>query len=88
MNWPSWLKYKTLRGGYKILSAADYVGESLAELFGITTPKYYYEIEEAKRRQTLDKEEKENAWIKDSEQSPSTVSSQPKPDKIEDPQSN
>lgn len=33
----------------KALAACDYVGETLADFLGITTPKYLYEIEEARR---------------------------------------
>jgi hypothetical protein len=41
--------HQTLTAGGAALKVCDYLGESLANLFGITTPKYEYEIEEYKR---------------------------------------
>lgn len=35
-----------LYGGSSALSACDYVGERLANVLGITSPKYQYEIDE------------------------------------------
>jgi len=34
-----------------MLSYADHFGEKLAWFFGITSPKYYYELEEFKKMQ-------------------------------------
>lgn len=85
LNWPTWIKHKTVKTGSKLLSAADYVGEGLAEFFGITTPKYYYEIEEAKRQKAIDQEEKENAWTKTADERKEAVSSQPTSEKIDIP---
>lgn len=50
MTWGPWLTYRTLRAGTTVLSICDYLGESLASLFGITTPKYLREIEESRRQ--------------------------------------
>ena len=36
--------------GSQTLKACDYLGENLANFFGITSPKYEYEIEEYNRR--------------------------------------
>lgn len=41
------------------MAACDYVGESLADFFGITSPKYNYEIEHAKRIQEQRAKERE-----------------------------
>lgn len=38
-------------GGSKVLAACDYVGEKLAAVLGITTPKYSYEIQQIKKMQ-------------------------------------
>lgn len=38
-----------LVGGNKVLAACDYVGEKVAAVLGITTPKYNYEIEQFKK---------------------------------------
>jgi hypothetical protein len=47
-----------------IINAVDYVGNGLAEFLNITTPKYSYEIGEAKRLEEIVKEERmhESAW--------------------------
>lgn len=36
---------------YSNISAADFCGEKLAWVFGITSPKYQYEIDEYRRMQ-------------------------------------
>lgn len=41
--------YQTQSAGGLVLKACDYLGEGLANFFGITRPKYEYEIEEYKR---------------------------------------
>lgn len=46
-----------MHGGNRVLAACDFVGEKLASAFGITTPKYGYEIEQFKKIQ----KEHENA---------------------------
>ena len=45
MTWMPWIGHLSS----KALAACDYVGESLADFLGITTPKYSYEIAEADR---------------------------------------
>lgn len=55
------MAYKAWRAGSSVLSAFDYMGESLAWFFGITTPKYYFELEEYKRREAEKKAEQEEA---------------------------
>lgn len=49
LKWGSWMYYWMLYTGSSALAACDYVGESLANLLGITSPKYQYEIDEYKR---------------------------------------
>lgn len=46
LKWGSWLYYWMLYSGNSALSACDYIGESLANVLGITSPKYQYEIDE------------------------------------------
>ncbi len=41
------------------MAVVDSIGEFLAAFFGITTPKYYFELEEYKRREADAKNEKE-----------------------------
>ncbi|EEB15680.1 conserved hypothetical protein [Pediculus humanus corporis] len=50
-NWFPWMWYQTVAAGSKALELCDYVGESLASFFGITTPKYQFEINEYMRLQ-------------------------------------
>ncbi|KAL0279402.1 UNVERIFIED_CONTAM: hypothetical protein PYX00_000972 [Menopon gallinae] len=49
LTWGPWMWYYTVFAGSKALEACDYMGEFLAEFFGITTPKYQYEIDEYHR---------------------------------------
>lgn len=65
MAWGPWLSYYTWKSGSKILSAVDTAGESLASLFGITTPKYQIEISEYERLQEEKKklEEESTGWV-------------------------
>lgn len=56
--------------GYKVLAACDFLGEKLAYFFGITTPKFNYEIEQFKKmqkeRQHAEEEEKTmGGWMQD-----------------------
>ncbi|XP_059482786.1 protein FAM177A1-like isoform X2 [Neocloeon triangulifer] len=55
LTWGPWLMYQTQNAGGIVLKACDYLGEGLANFFGITRPKYEYEIEEYKR--TIQEEE-------------------------------
>ena len=41
---------------YNSLSYCDFFGEKLAWFFGITSPKYYYELEEYRREQEAEEE--------------------------------
>lgn len=49
LTWGPWIYYWMLYSGSSVLSACDYVGESLANFLGITAPKYQYEIDEYNR---------------------------------------
>ncbi|XP_021936106.1 protein FAM177A1-like isoform X2 [Zootermopsis nevadensis] len=49
LPWGSWIWYHTVHAGSKSLQVCDYLGEHLASFFGITTPKYQYEIDEYNR---------------------------------------
>ncbi|KAJ2951745.1 hypothetical protein O0L34_g13912 [Tuta absoluta] len=51
LQWGPWFSYYTWKSGTKVLNAVDYAGESLANFFGITTPKYQIEIDEYERLQ-------------------------------------
>ena len=64
MSWLPWVLYLAWLAATNTLSVCDSVGESLAWWLGITSPKYYYEIQEAKR---MIKEEEERKSRLDAE---------------------
>ena len=58
MSWIPWVVYLAWMGATGTLSVCDAAGERLAWWLGITSPKYYYEIQEAKRMQKEEEERK------------------------------
>lgn len=56
LNWLPWAWYQTTWIGGKVLDGCDYVGECLADFFGITAPKYQFELDEFNRLKTLENE--------------------------------
>ncbi|KAF5302833.1 hypothetical protein FQA39_LY02013 [Lamprigera yunnana] len=61
LTWTSWFMYKAWSAGRVALAACDYMGEGLAHFFGITTPKYWAEIEEYNRNEAEKKEREQQA---------------------------
>lgn len=49
MNWLPWMSYMAQKSASKSVEVCDSVGEKLAWWFGITKPKFLYEIEEYNR---------------------------------------
>lgn len=49
MNWLPWMSYMVQKSASKSVEVCDSVGEKLAWWFGITKPKFLYEIEEYNR---------------------------------------
>merc|ERR1712110_184215 len=49
--------------GSGFLGYCDFLGEKLAWALGITSPKYYYEIEDFKRSQEEEKEKQERMGV-------------------------
>ena len=49
--------------GETALSYADFVGEKLAWWFGITSPKYYYELQEFERMKEEEEEEEKRRQV-------------------------
>jgi len=72
MNWIPWISHVSS----KALAACDYVGETLTDFLGITTPKYLYEIQEAERMKEEEEAEKKKS---DVEMAGWTTSSAPQP---------
>ncbi|CAL1681583.1 unnamed protein product [Lasius platythorax] len=56
MNWLPWAWHEITWMSSKMLDGCDCVGEYLANFFGITAPKYQFEINEFHRLQALEKE--------------------------------
>nr|XP_022913363.1 protein FAM177A1 [Onthophagus taurus]XP_022913364.1 protein FAM177A1 [Onthophagus taurus] len=78
LPWRDWFVFKSWAAATGTLSAIDYMGEWLASVFGITTPKYQFEIDEYHRRQAEKKEEEEHVsgWTTQNE-SERNVTQQP-----------
>ncbi|KAH9369355.1 hypothetical protein HPB48_018781 [Haemaphysalis longicornis] len=60
LPWSSFLLHWALQLGTQALAVCDYLGEHLANWFGITAPKYRYEIEHG--RDDDDDETVESGW--------------------------
>ena len=60
LTWLPWARYLVWSGAASSLAVADALGEKLAWWLGITSPKYYYEIQEAKRMQEEEEERRKN----------------------------
>jgi len=56
LRWIPWMVHYTWWFGSGFLGYCDFLGEKLAWALGITSPKYYYEIEDAKREQEFEEE--------------------------------
>lgn len=65
LTWGPWLTHYAKKSGNKVLNVVDSAGESLANLFGITTPKYQIEIDEHNRIQEEHRkmEEESAGWV-------------------------
>ena len=64
LAWVPWALYLGWLAGTSTLAVCDSIGERLAWWLGITSPKYYYEIQEAKR---MKREEEERLARQDAE---------------------
>ncbi|CRK97098.1 CLUMA_CG010448, isoform A [Clunio marinus] len=68
LKWTSWLIHKAKRFGNVISNGLDYSGEKVGDFFGLTSPKYAYEIAAFEREQARESErkklEEENNWQK------------------------
>lgn len=58
LPWGPWFSFIALKTGNNILGVCDYLGETLASLFGITSPKYLKEIEKHRRKKLKEEETK------------------------------
>ncbi|XP_015124361.1 protein FAM177A1 [Diachasma alloeum] len=53
LQWLPWIWHQTTWFSFKLLQGCDYVGEALADFFGITSPKYQFAINEYHRQQRI-----------------------------------
>ncbi|XP_034050748.1 protein FAM177A1 isoform X2 [Thalassophryne amazonica] len=59
LTWGPYFWFHLWRAATSTISVCDYMGEKLASLFGITTPKYQYAIDEYYRVKKEEEEEEE-----------------------------
>jgi len=66
LTWLPWMIHYTWNFGSSFIGYCDFFGEKLAWFFGITSPKYYYELEEYRRELEAEEEraEKEDIEIR------------------------
>lgn len=68
MTWGPYVWFQMWRMATSTVSVCDYMGEKLASLFGITTPKYQYAIDEYYRiKKEEEEEEEENRLAEEAE---------------------
>ncbi|XP_061599358.1 protein FAM177A1 [Cololabis saira] len=68
LTWGPYFWFQTWRMATSTISVCDYMGERLASLFGITTPKYQYAIDEYYRiKKEEEEEEEENRMAEQAE---------------------
>jgi len=70
LTWLPWLYWRAWTAGGTVVAVMDTIGEKLAWWLGITSPKYYYEIQEAIRmkeeeeQREKDEEAEMSGWRK------------------------
>uniref|UniRef100_A0AAZ3NYI8 Protein FAM177A1 n=1 Tax=Oncorhynchus tshawytscha TaxID=74940 RepID=A0AAZ3NYI8_ONCTS len=68
LNWGPYFWFYMWRVATSTISVCDYLGERMASLFGITSPKYQYAIDEYYRmKKEEDEEEEENRLSEEAE---------------------
>jgi len=77
LTWLPWMLHYTWSFGSSFIGYCDFFGEKLAWFFGITSPKYYYELEEYRREQEAEEEraKKEDIEIRGWRETSSTATS-------------
>ncbi|XP_056250379.1 protein FAM177A1 [Seriola aureovittata] len=63
LTWGPYFWFHMWRMATSTISVCDYMGERLASLFGITTPKYQYAIDEYYRMKKEEEEEEEESRL-------------------------
>lgn len=65
LTWIPWAIYYTWFMGSTALTYCDFLGEKLAWWFGITSPKYYYELQEFERMKEEEAEEEKRRTVEE-----------------------
>lgn len=82
MTWGPFFWFHMWRAATSTISACDYLGERMASLFGITSAKYQYAIDEYYRmKKEREEEKKENRLSEEAERSFEQLQSQEEVDK-------
>ncbi|XP_051954948.1 protein FAM177A1 isoform X2 [Xyrauchen texanus] len=86
LTWGPYVWFQMWKGAASTMSACDYLGERMASLFGITTAKYQYAIDEYSRAQKEEEkdedtqlsEEAEHLFVEQNEEDEEPKTNQPK----------
>lgn len=88
MTWGPYVWFQMWRMATSTVSVCDYMGEKLASLFGITTPKYQYAIDEYYRiKKEEEEEEEENRLAEEAERQFNQSRQQTDPATVQQPES-
>uniref|UniRef100_A0A8C6SJ28 Family with sequence similarity 177 member A1 n=1 Tax=Neogobius melanostomus TaxID=47308 RepID=A0A8C6SJ28_9GOBI len=83
MTWGPYVWFQMWRMATSTVSVCDYMGEKLASLFGITSPKYQYAIDEYYRiKKEEEEEEEENRLAEEAERQFNQDQQQSNPAKV------
>lgn len=88
MTWGPYVWFQMWRMATSTVSVCDYMGEKLASLFGITTPKYQYAIDEYYRiKKEEEEEEEENRLAEEAERQFNRSQRESDPATVQQPES-
>ncbi|KAG5265522.1 hypothetical protein AALO_G00243420 [Alosa alosa] len=89
LTWGPYVWFQMWRMATSTVSVCDYLGERLAGLLGITSPKYQYAIDEYYRmRKEDEEEEEENRLAEEAERNFNKGSQEGQPPRVEQPETN
>ncbi|XP_059208560.1 protein FAM177A1 [Centropristis striata] len=87
LTWGPYFWFHMWRMGTSTISVCDYMGERLASLFGITSPKYQYAIDEYYRIKKEEEEEEEENHLSEMAERRFAEQAEPHPATVEQPES-
>ncbi|XP_056283065.1 protein FAM177A1 [Pseudoliparis swirei] len=86
LTWGPYFWFHMWRMGTSTISACDYMGERLASMFGITSPKYQYAIDEYYRIKKGEEEEEEENRLSEMAERRFADQQDPHPATVEQPE--